>query len=128
MGDRLVLKGSLTKKDFQKLYRKCKDVRMRERYHAMYLSFDYDWKEISSILGIDYRTVMQWAKAYNESGISGLARGKPAGRPAGLSDKQKSILKGIASVSPRKTGMKFSSWTCKSIGLWVKTSFGVRLS
>lgn len=128
MAKKLVLKGNLTKEDFRKRYRKCKDVRLRERYQSMYLSFTYDWKEIADIIGVDYRTIMEWANAYNESGIPGLIRGKPTGRLPSLSGKQKSILKCMVSNSPRKLGMRFSNWTCKTVGGWIKKSFRVTLS
>mgnify|MGYP001597427724 CR=1 FL=1 len=64
--EKIQLKGKHKKEDFLRLYRKSRDVRLRERYQAMYLSFKYSWKEIAEILDRDYETILAWVKLYNE--------------------------------------------------------------
>lgn len=81
MPEHIKLKGNLTQDDFLQLYKKCKDKRLAERYHSMYLSFMYSWEEIAVIVGREYQTVLEWAKLYNEHG---LELGKPPGRPSAL--------------------------------------------
>ncbi len=117
----------MTRDDFLKLFKKCKDVRMRERYQAMYLSFKYDWKEISEILGRDYETILSWVYAFNEYGLEGLKMDKQPGRPASLNDEKLGELKNTVQCSPRSIGMKFSNWNCKRIGEWIKNKFKVRI-
>ena len=66
--EKIELRGNLKEKDFLQLYKKCKYVKLRERYQAMYLSFSFDWKTIDTIVGREYDTILSWAKAYNEHG------------------------------------------------------------
>jgi transposase len=122
------LHTDMTKDDFLKLFKKCKDFRMRERYQAMYLSFKYGWKEISEILGRDYETVLSWVHAFNEDGLKGLERGKPIGRPASLSGEELDEVKNAVKASPRSVGLKFSNWSCKRIAAWIKKQFKKSLS
>ena len=128
MGSKLVLEGSLTKEDFLKLYKKCRDAKQARCYHAMYLSFSYGWKEIADILGIDYETVLEWAKLYNEYGIEGLALGKPPGRTPSLTNEQLDEMKKTVQQCPRDIGMKFSNWTLGRLARWIAGKFNVILS
>lgn len=126
--EELKLKGPHKRRHFLRLYKKCRDVRLRERYHAMYLSFTYSWREISEILGRKYETVLEWAQAYNEHGIEGLKMDKPSGRPSSLTHEQLSALKETVKVSPRKQGFDFSNWSCKRIRAFIVERFVVKLS
>jgi len=125
--EKLQLKGSLKEDNFVLLYKKCKDIRLRERYQAMYLSFSFDWKIVAMILKRDYDTVLEWAKAYNEHGLKGLEMDKPTGRPSSLTDEQQDEVKNTVQMSPRKLGLKFSNWNCKNLGWWILKKFHVRL-
>jgi putative transposase len=125
---KLTLKGPHTKEDFLKLYKKCKDSRLKERYQAMYLSFKYSWEEIAEIVGRDYQTILEWARLYNEYGLEGLRLGKPPGRPSSLSDDQLGELKRTVQAHPRKLDLPFSNWSLKSVIKWVKDGFGVVFS
>lgn len=122
------LKGNLTEDDFLKLYKKCKDKRLAQRYHCMYLSFSYSWKEIAKILGVNYRTVLEWVQLYNEYGIEGLKMDKPSGRPSSLTDEQLYELKNTVQTSPRKLTLPFSNWNLKGIISWVKDRFNIKFS
>lgn len=125
--EKLKLKGNHTKDDFLRFYKKCKDLRLKERYHAMYLSFTYDWKEISEILGRDYDTILVWAKAYNENGLKGLNSVKPPGRSSSLTSEQQDEIKHTVQASPRSLEMKFSNWNCKNLSWWIFRKFRVKL-
>jgi transposase len=128
MGENLKLETGMTKEDFLNLYKKCKDVRLRERYQAMYLSFSFDWKTIAMIVGRDYETVLSWAHAFNEKGLDGLERWKPPGRTPSLNGQQLNELKETVKCSPRKFGLKFSNWNCKRIAEWIRKRFRIILS
>lgn len=126
--NRLELKGTHTKDDFLRLYRKCKDFRLRERYLALSLSFKYSWKEVAENLGVHYQTVLEWAKAYNREGLEGLLPGKPSGRESSLTEEQKNQVKETVKQSPRSLGYRFSNWTAKRIAGWAADKFTVILS
>lgn len=125
---KLQVKGKHSRDDFLKLFKKCKDVRLRERYQAMYLSFKYNWEEIAEILGRNYRTILEWVQLYNEYGLGGLKMDKPPGKPSTLSDEQQDELKNTVQQSPRKLGLSFSNWSLKGIVRWVKDRFDVTFS
>lgn len=126
--NKLKLKGSRTKDDFLILYKQCKDAKLKERYQALYLSFKYSWEEIAEIVGRDYRTVLEWARAYNREGLEGLLPDRPSGRSSSLTEEQKSQLKETVKQSPRELGYRFSNWTAKRIGGWIANKFRVILS
>jgi len=125
--EKLRLQGSHTKEDFLRFYKKCKDAKLKERYQAMYLSFDYDWSEIAKIVGRDYDTVLAWAKAYNENGLQGLNSVKPPGRNSSLSPDEQDQVKRTVQMSPRDLGMKFSNWNCKNLSWWILKKFRKKL-
>lgn len=76
---KLEIKGNLTKSDFEKLYKSCKDARLKERYHAMLLGFDYDWEEVAQILYRTPKQIRKWVKKYNKHGLEGLRAEKQTG-------------------------------------------------
>ncbi len=125
--EKIEIKGNLKEKDFLVLYKKCKDIRLRERYQALYLGFSFDWKTIAKIVGREYDTILDWVKAYNEYGLEGLEADKPKGRPASLSGEQLEQVKHDVQCSPRSFGLKFSNWNCKNLSWWVKKKFSVSL-
>jgi len=128
MPKQLVLQGKQTKEDFLLLYKKCRDLRLKERYHALYLSFMYEWEEIATILGRDYQTILEWAGLYNENGVEGLDPDRPPGRPSSLTKDQISEVRKIVMQCPRDIGLRFSNWTVGSICKWIAGKFGVALS
>lgn len=125
--EKIEIKGNLTKKDFLGLFKKCKDIRLRERYHALYLGFTYDWKEIAEILGRDYETILEWVKSYNEFGVEGLKMDKPSGCKASLSSEELNQIKHDVQCLPRNFGLKFSNWNCKNLAWWIRKKFGKAL-
>lgn len=125
--EKLRLMGSLKEDDFVRLYKKCKDIRLRERYQAMYLGFSFDWKTVATILKRDYDTILEWVKAYNENGLQGLNSDKPSGRPSSLAAEQQDELKSTVKMSPRNLGMKFSNWNCKNLAWWIFKKFHIKL-
>lgn len=125
---KLNLKGRHTRDDFLRLYKKCKDKRLSERYQALYLSFKYRWEEIAEILGRNYRTILEWVELYNEYGLEGLKMDKPPGKSSSLSEEQQNELKNTVQQSPRKLGLSFSNWSLKGIISWVKNRFGIKFS
>jgi transposase len=124
---KLELKGNHSKDYFLKLSKNCKDKRLAWRYHAMYLSFAYNWEEIAEILGVDYRTILEWVELYNQYGIEGLDPNRPPGRPSTLTGDQLKQVKETVKLSPRSLGLKFSNWTIDRITNWIVDKFDVKL-
>jgi len=93
----------------------------------MYLSFSYGWKEVAEILCIDYDTVLEWARLYNEYGLEGLALGRPPGRPSSLTGEQLDAVKKAVQQPPRDMGLRFSNWTLGRLAGWIARKFGVLL-
>ena len=125
---RLQLKGNLSKSDFEKLYKSCKDARLKERYHAMLLGFDYEWKEVAKIIHRSYDIILDWIDSYNTKGIDGLKSKKQKGNSPKLTNEQKEKLKEIVLKNPRDIGYDFSNWNAKNLKKVVKDKFCVELS
>lgn len=125
---RLKLKQDRTRREWYNLYNLCKHGRLKERYHAMFLSFDYEWKEISKILGKRYDTILGWVHAYNKHGLKGLEPLKAPGYPPKLTKKQLAEVKQAVIEGPRSLGLSFSNWDTKTLGLWIKDRYGRKFS
>lgn len=93
----------------------------------MYLSFSYSWEEIAEILGIDYRTILEWVQLYNEHGIEGLDPNRPPGKTPSLTENQLKQVKEAVEQSPRNLGLKFSNWTVGRVTKWIADKFKVAL-
>jgi transposase len=113
--NRLRIEGNLTKNDFLKLYRSCKDARLKERYHALLLGHDYTWDEVARILHRSSKQIRKWVKKYNKYGIEGLKSRKQKGSQSKLSKEQDAELKEIVSNDPRGSGYNFSNWNTKNL-------------
>ena len=125
---RLTLTGPHTRDDFLHLYRKCKDKRLAERYLALSFGFEFRWKKVAEMLGLDYQTVLEWARAYNEHGLEGLDPDRQQGRPSSLTGEQKDQMKETVKQSPRTQGFRFSNWTVQRIAGWIAERFHIALS
>jgi putative transposase len=63
----------VTEGELEQLYRGEKDVRMRERLHAVLLLYrGYQAKEVAEILRRGYATVRRWKDAWNAGGYEDL--------------------------------------------------------
>lgn len=120
---KLEIKGTLTKFDFEELYKSCKDARLAQRYHAIFLGFDYEWEEVARILGRSYKQIRKWVRRYNKHGIEGLKSEKQKGNDPKLSAEQKAGIKEIVIKDPRDSGYNFSNWNTKNLICVIKEKF-----
>jgi len=68
--------------------------RLKIRYLTIQLFQEGESRtKIANTLNVSRRLVNEWVSIYLNQGITGLKMGKPSGRPARLSDKQKQKLK-----------------------------------
>jgi len=116
------------KEEVKELYRKEKDARLKERYHAMYLMHEFqNAGKVAELIGKTKMTLLKWVKAFNEVGIEGLLCDSPSGRPSQLSQEQKDLLKQDILRNPRELGYEFSNWEGKSVAFHISQKFGVHL-
>jgi transposase len=123
-----ITRTSPSKHDLRRLYQNEGDGRMKERYHATFLMHIYKSAEkVAEIVLRSKPTIISWIKAFNESGIKGLARDSPPGKKYRLSEEQMEELKGDVLKNPRELGYEFSNWEGKSVAHHILKKFGVKL-
>ena len=73
---------AVTQKTVWNAFRRCHDVRLRERYHAVLLLFDgQTCPDIAKYLYRDEDTIRIWIHAVHDQGLEGLQRAPIPGRP-----------------------------------------------
>jgi len=110
------------------LYKKERDGRMKERYHAVALMLEgKSPPEVARELHVSRNTIWEWAKAYNEKGLDGIQRKSPPGKKSCLTRMQKEELKKDLLKSPREFGYEFAIWNGKNISIHIKKKFNANL-
>ena len=75
--------AEVTRPNVWEAFRRCQDVRLRERYHAVLLLLDgHTCPDIAQWLYHDEDTIRIWIHAVNEQGLEGLKRAPIPGRPS----------------------------------------------
>ncbi|MHA1275203.1 MAG: helix-turn-helix domain-containing protein [Promethearchaeota archaeon] len=111
-----------------RLYRREKDARLKERYHALILMYEYkNCTKVANIIKKSRVTIQSWVNAFNKYGLEGIKPKSPPGRPSRLSEEQKEELKKDILTHPRELGYEFSNWEGKSVSEHIKNKFGVIL-
>jgi putative transposase len=114
--------------DLVELYRKEKNHKLKERYHALVLMHEFkNCPKVAQLLKRSRRIVQSWINAFNKGGIEALIPIKPPGRPSRLSKEQMRELETDVLTHPRKLGYDFSNWEGKSVSYHIKKKFGVVL-
>ena len=110
------------------LYRKEKNLKLKERYQALYLlSEGKNCTQVARTLKRSRRTVLNWLNAFNKEGLDGIVPNPPPGRPSSLSEEQKTALKDDVLQHPRDLGYDFSNWEGKTVAFHVSKKFDVEL-
>lgn len=124
-----ILRGSPNYDELVDLYKKEKSPKLKERYHALFLMYEFkNCTKVAELLKRSRKTIQLWINAFNEGGLKELVLGKPPGRPSKLLESQKDELKADVLTHPRELGYEFSNWEGKSLAHHVKKKFGVDLS
>jgi putative transposase len=111
------------------LYKKERDGRMKERYHAIAMMLEgRNARETADALHLSRNTTWEWAIAYNDEGLEGLKRDSPPGRTPRLTNDEKELLKADLLKNPRELGYDFSRWDGKSISHHIDRCFNKHLS
>lgn len=124
----VITKHDFSKEDLEKLYKKEKNSRLKERILAIILVMEgNNCIEISNILKKDRNTIENWVKTYNTNGLNGLKPKKSPGRPHSLTLEQLNSLKEDIKKNPREIGYEFSNWNGRNVAMHIEKKFGVKL-
>ncbi len=117
MTRKVELVGHVPEGELEELYLGEKDVRVRERLHAVLLLYrGYEAKEVAVILRRGYATVRRWKDAWNRGGYEALKPDFKGGyEPRVSSSKWDEILEEV-----KERGM-----TLKDVQVYVNTKYGV---
>ena len=119
---------SLDYKKLVELYKKERNSKLKERYHALFLMHEFqNCTKVAELVKKSRRTIQLWVNAFNEGGLEAIVPNTPPGRPSRLSEDQKKELKTDILTHPRELGYEFSNWEGKSVSEHIKTKFGVLL-
>ena len=66
------------------------------------------------------KTIRKWIYRFNDYGVCGLFTEIDYSRMIKITDKAKDETLCISSINPRKIGLKFSTWSLRSIAGYVK--------
>lgn len=80
----------------------------------------YTVPEIRRMTNIYDKTVRKWIHKFNDCGIAGLFTKVDYSNTVKINDKDKKEILYISSISPRVLGLKFSTWSLRSIAGYVK--------
>jgi len=120
----------LSEEDYTKLvenHQRSENFRMRNRSHAIMLSFEkYPIEEIAAICGVHRNTVSRWIERWNEGGLEGLGDVAKNGRPPILTLEEQVRTVEIALENPKfphrqlsrieeATGKRISAYTLKRV-------------
>jgi transposase len=111
------------------LYKKEKNSKLKERYHALFLMHEFmNCTTVAELIKKSRKTIQTWVKIFNEDGLKAITPNLPPGRPSRLNEEQKESLKADVLTHPRELGYDFSNWEGKSVAHHIKQKFGVELS
>lgn len=120
----------LSAEDYTKLvenHRKSENFRVRNRSHAILLSFEkYSIDEIAAICGVHRNAVSRWINRWHECGLKGLGDAAKNGRPPILTLEEQARTVAIALLNPKfphrqlsrikaETGKTISPYTLKRV-------------
>lgn len=96
-------------------YKSSRDVKEKERYHALYLySMDYPKREIAAIFCRDEDTIKLWVDKWLTA--HSVSDEPKDGRPAKIEDKDKERIGELTEENnPKKHGINASAWDCKEL-------------
>lgn len=112
------------------LYRRTKDVRLRQRAQLVLLAAEHGLtaREIGEIVRLNEQSVRNWLKRYMSEGIEGLKDQPRAGAPSLVTDSYREQLVASVRRRPRSLDLPFSMWTCQRLADYLAEETGLRVS
>jgi transposase len=112
------------------LYRRTKDVRLRQRVQIILLAAEKNLvaARIGEIVRLDEQSVRRWLKRYQAEGIEGLRDLPRPGAPAVVTPEYRAKLVSAVRRRPRSLEQPFSLWTCQRLADYLAEETGIRVS
>ncbi len=102
--------------------------RTYERYLAIALLLEgKSSKEVATLTGKSYNTILNWVTQYNYDGIDGLKYKAPPGNSAWLSAEQFEIVKLAVQKSPKESNIDSIQWTYKELIQFIEKNFSITI-
>ena len=116
--------------ELETLYRRTKDVRIRERTQIILLAAEQRMTvpEITRIVRRNDQTVRTWIKRFNVEGINGLYDMPRPGAPPTVTPAYRDCLLVAVRQRPRALGQPYSLWTLRRLSDFMAEETGIRLS
>jgi len=112
------------------LYRRTKDVRLRQRVQIILLAAEKKLvaARIGEIVRLDEQSVRRWLKRYQAEGVEGLRDAPRPGAPAVVTQEYRAQLVSAVRRRPRSLEQPFSLWTCQRLADYLADETGIRVS
>jgi transposase len=107
------------------LYRMEKDGTVRSRLHGLWLlRTGRRLREVAAVVGVNYRTVQQWAAWYRAGGVSAVTapRAGGHGQPARLSPEQQATVAEQVATGRFRTAREIRAWIVAEYGIEYQVS------
>jgi transposase len=123
-----IIRSSPDHDELVELYKKERNIKLKERYQALYLMIELEnCTKVAELVKKSRTTIQTWVKTFNRGGLEAIVPESPPGRPSSLTDDQKQVLIADISTHPRELSYDFSNWEGKSVSAHIKNKFGVLL-
>ena len=112
------------------LYRRTKDVRLRQQVQIILLAAEKKLvaASIGEIVRLDEQSVRRWLKRYQAEGIEGLRDAPRPGAPAVVTQEYRAKLVCAVRRRPRSLDQPFSLWTYQRLADYLAEETGIRVS
>ena len=96
------------------------DIKYRARIVLLAGEEGYTVPEIREITNIYDKTIRKWIHRFNDYGVKGIFTQMDYSGMIKITDKARNEILRISSTNPRQIGLKFSTWSLRSIAGYVK--------
>jgi transposase len=108
--------------------RRSEESRYDHRLHGVLLvAQGMSCSEVAGLLGDAPRSVENWVRRFEKSGLAGLREGEHPGRPQRLNPEQVTKINRILRQTPRDAGLSQNLWDGKSLSAWIEREYGIRI-
>ncbi|MHA1725895.1 MAG: hypothetical protein ACTSYC_11385 [Promethearchaeota archaeon] len=110
-----IIRNSPEHDELIEFYRKEKNPKLKERYHALFLMHEFmNCPTVAKLAKKTRKTIQAVIKRFNQNRLKGTVQNMPSGRLSRLLLEQKKLLKADVLTRPLKLGFEFSDWEGKS--------------
>jgi transposase len=108
--------------------RRSEESRYDHRLHGVLLvAQGMSCPDVAGLLGDATRSVENWVRRFEKSGLAGLREGEHSGRPQCLNVRQVAKINVILRQTPRDAGLSQNLWDGKALSAWIQREYGVSL-